>query len=180
MPAGWAVIVVLLCVAVVILAIVVLGLMRQVTPVLERAAGADQAGRVLAEQGPAVGSQIPHFAVRGSDGEFTPEQLRGRPAVLLFLSEGCSPCTQLAKEMGHADLGDMASQLVIVTGPGGVRELGLPTGLRVVTEQDREVSDPLSVVGTPLAIALDSDGIVRAVRVTNTLEQLGILTAGMT
>jgi len=32
-------------------------------------------------------------------------------------------------------------------------------------------------VGTPLAISLDSDGIVRAVRVTNTLEQLDALTA---
>lgn len=180
MPTGWAVVVVILCVAVVALAIIVLGLLRQVTPVLERAAGAHADGHALSHQGPTVGSQVPHFAVGGPDGEFTPEQLRGRPAVLLFLTEGCGPCTDLATEIGQAELVDLPSQLVVVTGPDGVRELGLPIGLRVVAEPDKEVSDPLSVVGTPLAISLDSDGIVRAVRVTNTLEQLDALTAGVT
>jgi hypothetical protein len=179
MPVGWAVTVVLLCVAVVALAIIVLGLLRQVTPLLERAAGAHDDAHALANQGPAVGSQVPHFAVSGPDGEFTPEQLRGQPAVLLFLTEGCGPCTELAQEIGQADPVELPSQLVVVTGPDGVRELGLPRGLRVVTEPDKEVSDPLSVIGTPLAISLDSAGIVKAVRVTNTLEQLDALTAGV-
>jgi hypothetical protein len=115
--------------------------------------------------------------VSGLGGEITAEQLRGQPVVLLFLSVGCGPCEQLAAQIRDADLGDLASQLVIVTGPGGPVKLELPAGLRVLTEQVREVSDPLSVIGTPLAVALDQNGIVKAVRVTNTLEQLNDIAA---
>jgi hypothetical protein len=172
MPVGWAVTVVVLCVSVVVLTVVVLGLLRQIVPLLERAAAADRTGSASHSQGPAVGRQVPDFTVSGPGGEFTAGQLRGQPAVLLFLSVGCGPCDQLAAQLRSADLGGLTSQLVIVTGPGGPDGLKLPARLRVVTEQAREVSDPLSVIGTPLAVVLDQDGIVRAVRVTNTLEQL--------
>lgn len=176
MPIGWAITVVVLCVAVAALAIVVLGLLRQMTPVLERAmaVAAEPDVRPL---GPAVGSPLPHFVARGADGEVTAEQLRGRPAVLLFLTAGCSPCKALAEEMAHTDLGDLADQLVVITGPDGRRELGIRPGLRILTEQDGEVSGPLSVMSTPFAIAIGPDGIVKAVRVPNTIEQLDNLAA---
>jgi AhpC/TSA family len=177
MPVGWAVTVVVLCVAVIVLAVVVLGLLRQVVPLLERAAAADRAGSASQSQGPPVGRQVPDFTVRGPEREITAEQLRGQPAVLLFLSVGCGPCEQLAAQLRDAELGDLTSQLIVVTGPGGPVALKLPARLRVITEQAREVSDPLSVIGTPLGIALDRDGIVKAVRVTNTLEQLNGLAA---
>lgn len=172
MPVGWAVTVVVLCVSVVVLAVVVLGLLRQMVPLLERAAAADRAGSASQSQGPPVGRPVPDFTVSGPGGEFTAGQLRGQPVVLLFLSVGCGPCEQLAAQIRGADLGGLTSQLVIVTGPGGPDSLKLPAGLRVLSEQAREVSDPLSVIGTPLAVALDRNGIVKAVRVTNTLEQL--------
>ncbi len=178
MPIGWAITVVVLCVAVVALAIIVLGLLRQVTPVLERAA-AGAAGSDLRMLGPAVGSLLPHFAARGDDGEVTDEQLRGRPAVLLFLTVGCSPCKSLAEEMSRARLGDLASKLVIITGPDGPQELGIPPGLRILTELDKEVSGPLSVAGTPFAIAVDPDGIVRAAIVPNTMGQVDDLAADL-
>lgn len=177
MPVGWAATVVVLCVAVVVLAVLVLGLLRQVIPLLERAAAADRAGSASPSQGPPVGRQVPNFTASRPGGEITAEQLRGQPAVLLFLSAGCGPCEQLAAQMGNAELGDLISRLIIVTGPGGAVELKLPAGLRVLTEQAREISDPLSVTGTPLGIALDQDGIVKAVRVTNTLEQLNDMAA---
>ena len=177
MPIGWAVTVVVLCVSVVVLAVVVLGLLRQVVPLLERAAAADRAGSASQSQGPPAGQQVPDFTVSGPGGEFTAGQLRGQPAVLLFLSVGCGPCEQLAAQIRGADLGGLTSHLVIVTGPGGPDSLQLPPRLRVLTEQAREISDPLSVIGTPLAVALDQDGIVKAVRVTNTLEQLNDIAA---
>jgi hypothetical protein len=172
MPIGWAVIVVVLCVAVVVLAVIVIGLFRQVTPVLEQAAAVIRAGSAIESQGPAVGHRIPDFTATGPDGVLTAEQLRGRPSVLLFLSVGCGPCEQLAAELRVADPGDLTGQLVVVTGPDGPHELRLPAGLRILTEQNKEVSGPLSVIGTPFAVALDSEGIVTAARVTNTLEQL--------
>jgi hypothetical protein len=171
MPLGWAVTVVVLCVAVVVLTVVVLGMLRQVAPILERAA-ASQAGAALEFQGPPIGQQIPDFTVSGPEGEVTAEQLRGRSSVLLFLSVGCGPCEQLAAQLRDADPEDLPHLLIVVTGPEGPHGLNLPTRLQTVIEHEAEISHPLSVVGTPLAIAVDSEGIVTAVRVVNTLEQL--------
>jgi hypothetical protein len=169
MPIGWAITVVVLCVAVAILSIVVLGLLRQITPVLERAASL---GEFSPLSGPAVGSQLPHFAAEGPDGLVTAEQLRGAPVLLLFLSVGCGPCHDLAEELSRADIGDLAPQLVVVTGAGGLRELGLPAGLRVLTETDSEVRGALSVTSSPLVIGVSPDGIVRSVDPVNTVGQL--------
>jgi hypothetical protein len=172
MPIGWAVTVVVLCVAVVVLAVIMLGLFRQVTPVLEEAAAAIRAVPAIGSQGPPVGHRVPDFAASGPGGMITAGQLRGGPSVLLFLSVGCGPCEQLAAQLRDAAPGDLTGQLVVVTGPDGPQALGLPAGLRILTEQNREISGPLSVIGTPFAIALDPDGVVTATRVTNTLEQL--------
>jgi len=178
MPIGWAITVVVLCVAVVALAIVVLGLLRQVTPVLERAAEA-QSGAAPPAMGPEVGRPLPHFAGTGPDGEITDEQLRGQPSVLLFLSTGCGPCQSLARELRTADLGSLTARLVVVTEPDGPRELALPADLRVVTQRASEVSDPLSVFGFPFAIAVDHDGVVKATHVPNTVQHLESLAAAI-
>jgi hypothetical protein len=176
MPVGWAIVVVVLCVAVVALSVVVLGLLRQITPVLEKASGA-LAGPDLSRMGPEKGSTLPSFSVPGADGEVTDQTLRGRDAVLLFLGAGCGPCELLVEEMRHSDLGQLASQLLIVTSPEGVTALGIPADLRVLAEPNREVSDPLSVFATPLAIAVAPDGVVRKTQVPNTMEQLNELAA---
>lgn len=169
MPIGWAVVVVILCVAVIVLSVIVLGLLRQITPVLERATGLVAA---LQNDGPPVGERVPDFTATGAEGEVTAVSLRGQPSVLLFLSVGCGPCEQLAADLRGADLDELAGQLVVVTESNGPQELGLPATLQVLTEPNGEVSQALSVNGTPLAIAVDQEGIVRAVRVVNTLGQL--------
>lgn len=175
MPIGWEVTVVILCVAVIALAVIVLGLLRQVTPALARAAGPDPLA-----MGPAKGKPLPHFAAAGADGiMITDAQLRGRPAVLLFLSQGCGPCEVLAQEMRGTDLGRLAGRLIVVTGSGS-DALGIPAGLTILTEQDKQVSDALSVSGTPFAIAVDPDGIVRATGIPNTVGQLEELAMGDT
>jgi hypothetical protein len=169
MPVGWAITVVILCVAVVALAVVLLGLLRQITPVLEQLAAT---GSTVRTMGPDVGSPLPHFAVRSPGGEVTDEKLRGRTATLLFLSAGCGPCKTLAQEMRSADLNGLTDQLVIITGPDGLAELAIPEGLRVLIEADREVSGPLSVMATPFAVSVDQYGIVKATLVPNTVNDL--------
>jgi thiol-disulfide isomerase/thioredoxin len=177
MPVGWAIAVVVLWVAVAALAVVVLGLSRQITPVLERVA-AHQGGLGLGNQGPPVGDPVPHFAARDTAGELVDDQnLRGHPVLLLFLSTGCGPCEELAGEIRRADLGTLATQLIIVTRPDGPTVLGIPAGLRVVTESQNEVSDPLAVIGLPFAIAIDSNGIVKAAQMLNTIAHLDQMAA---
>jgi methylamine dehydrogenase accessory protein MauD len=177
MPIGWAIAIVVLWVAVLALVVVVLGVLRQVTPILERAA-AYQGALSPASEGPQVGEQVPHFSARDTDGEFVGnEELRGRPVLLLFLSAGCAPCEQLATGMRRADLDALAKQLIIVTTRDVPRILGIPAGLRVVIESANEITDPLSVMGLPFAVAVDADGIVRAAEVPETVGHLEKLSA---
>lgn len=51
MPIGWAVTVVVLCVAIIVLAIIVLGLLRQISPVLEQATETVRLGVTLPPEG---------------------------------------------------------------------------------------------------------------------------------
>jgi len=169
--------VVVLGVAVIVLMVVVLGLMRQVTPLLERISTGENIGRRLQVQGPAVGQPLPDFTALGPDGEMKSSELRGRPAVLLFLSAGCGPCQRLAAEMGRRDLDELASQLYVVTDQDGQRVLGLPSHVTVLAERGKEISDRLSVIGTPFAVAIDPGGVVLATRMPNTMSQIGELAA---
>jgi hypothetical protein len=176
MPIGWEITVVVLCVAVVALAIVILGLLRQINPVLERAA---QGGMPMSN-GPDAGEPMPHFAATGPDGAVTSEDLTGRPSVLVFLSVGCGPCEALATEMSESNPAILSPELLVITSEEGRAALSLPAGVRVWTESDRAVSDALKVSGTPLAIAIGPDGIVKRSTVANTVAQLTELTTSVT
>lgn len=178
MSMGWAVVIVVLCVAVVALSVVVIGLLRQVAPVLERAASAPPGP--AENLGPKVGDPVPEFtAVDTAGTPVTAEALRGEPALLLFLSVGCGPCEELASELRETgDLDGLTRQLIVVTKPEGPQELGIPAGLRVVAESDdEEITGPLNIFGWPYAVALTPDGVVRAARVPNTVQDLNNLAA---
>lgn len=179
MPIGWTIVVVVLWVALLGLTVIVLGILRQVMPILQQAsAHAGPPGAV--EQGPPVGEKIPAFSARDTAGDLVDDQeLRGRPAVLLFLSSHCTPCAQLATEIRQAELGELASQLIIVTSPDGPQELGIPAGLRTVTEHLNEVSGALAVGSWPFAIALAPDGTVKSTQVPNTIKHLENVAAAL-
>jgi hypothetical protein len=177
MPVGWVVVVVALYVVVIAVAVVLIGLLRQITQALERAVGGP-AGPAE-NLGPLVGDQVPRFSALDANGEpVSDQELRGQSAVLLFLSVGCGPCLELAAELRQTpDLGGLASQLIVVTGPDGPEALRIPAGLRIVTEPDGKVAGALNVFGWPFAVALNPEGIVKAVQVPNTVEQLNNLAA---
>jgi hypothetical protein len=167
MPIGWAIAVISLWVVVVALAIVLLGILRQVIPALERATAmlSTAAGTDSIVLGPGVGTQLPLALLSEIGAEATDH---GR-SVLLFMTPGCGPCKSLAEEMNRTDLSGMAAQLLIITSPDGRAELGIPIDVPIVPEREREISEPFSVSATPFAIAVDRDGIVQAARVPQTL-----------
>jgi hypothetical protein len=178
MPVGWAIVVVVQWVAIIVLAAVVLGVLRQVTPHLERAGGPPP--NRARNQGPAVGSTLPPFTCRENSGEiFTAPQLLGQPAVLLFLSATCAPCMSLADEMATADMGELASSLIVVTDPDDRGRLRLPERVRVLAMPHTEVEEVFSVRGRPFALAVGGDGVVKAKRGLNTVAQLADLTTSV-
>lgn len=180
MPIAWAIVVIALWVAVVFLAIVVLGVIRQLTPHLDRIASGQALAAGSPQQGPPIDGPLPEFTGRDRDGNtVTAADLRGGggPSLLVFLHSSCGPCRVLAGELATADLGTLADGLTVVTDPRGVEELALLACLRVVLQSGDEISDALEIRATPYAIALDERGTVRAKRAVNTVAQLNALAA---
>jgi hypothetical protein len=171
MPVGWAIVVVAQWLAIVTLAVVVLGVLRQAAPPLERPAGSPP--RRMVSQGPEVGTKLPPFTGRGPEGEILhAAQLLTGPAVLLFLSATCAPCVALAGEIGVSDLGELDYALVVVIDPSDHGLLPLPARLRVLVMPGSEVAEVFAVRGRPFAVVADADGVVRAKRGLNTVAQL--------
>jgi len=172
MPVGWAIVVVVQWLAIVALLIVVLGVLRQITPHLQR--GAAPPMRDLLNQGPAVGSKLPAFAARDAGGDVVlGKPLNGQPGVLLFLSASCRPCLRMARELGDAEaVAGLAGSLVVVCDPEGAGVLAFPPWLRVLTMSEAEGSEMLGIALRPFAIAVDAGGVVTAKRMLNTIPAL--------
>lgn len=180
MPIGWAIVVVVQALAIIALAAVVLGVLRQVTPLLDRSA--EPSMPRIQNQGPVVGSKLPPFAGRDGGGEIlNAAQLLGRPTMLLFLSATCAPCVTLADEISaisaSAEPGELVSSLIVVIDPNDHAALRLPTDLRVLMMPTSEIAEVFDVHGRPFAMAVDADGVVRDKRGLNTVDQLASLTA---
>lgn len=175
MPIGWAIVTIALWLAVICLAVVVLGVLRQLSTIAERTA-ADQQIQQPKPMGPAQGTVVPKFAVRATNGEmFTDDHLRDHPSVLLFMSSHCGPCQKLAGEMRDADLTEIGDYLTVVTDEEGAAALGLPVTVRTVEESTNGIAKALEVKGRPFAVAIDENGVVRGSNVPSTVANLSTL-----
>src|ERR1700746_658996 len=183
MPVGWALAVVVIAVALLVLAVLMLGVLRQVAPLLEAVSAelevvSAQLGASLGHQstmrlpGLTVGNALPPFTARDAQGKVTNDNLRGRSVILAFLSAGCQP-GQLAAE----GTGDLTGRLLVVTAEGEPAALGLPPDVPTLIEDNHEVSEALTLLGTPFAIAVDAEGTVRGMTVPNTRADLAQLAA---
>lgn len=172
MPIGWAVVIVVQWLAIIALAAIVLGVLRQATPHLEKLAESPPPRRLI-DQGPAIGSKLPPFTGHDPAGQLVhAAELLGGPNVLLFMSATCPPCAGLAEELRVGDLGELDSFLVIVIDAADYARLRLPSRLRALHMTNREVGQVFGVSGRPFAVVTDADGIVRVKRGLNTVDQL--------
>jgi hypothetical protein len=172
MPVGWAVVIIVLWLAVISLTVVLLGFVRQILPHLEREA--EQPPTPMpATQGPPVGGALPNFMARDNHGDVVSvAQLRGQPLVLLFLSSGCSPCVALADELTSSGPGDLTGSLFVVTDPDSLPALALPSWLRALILPLGVQGQGLGVRGRPFAMVADEEGVVRGKQMLNTVSQL--------
>src|SRR5215472_8939145 len=190
MPVGWALAVVVIAVALLVLAVLMLGVLRQVAPLLEEVsvqleAVSAQLGASPGHQhqsrmrlpGLTVGDALPPFTARDARGKVTNDDLRGRSVILAFLSAGCRPCQLIASQLAAEGTGDLTGRLLVVTAEGEPAALGLPPDVPTLIEDNHEVSEALTLLGTPFAIAVDAEGTVRGMTVPNTRADLAQLAA---
>jgi peroxiredoxin/uncharacterized membrane protein YphA (DoxX/SURF4 family) len=113
-----------------------------------------------------VGAQAPGFELPRLDGErLTLDSLlaSGKPAMLVFTSSGCGPCTEMLPEIARWQE-DQAETLTFSLISGGEpeenRAKSSEHGLRDVLLEDGGVSDEYEVHGTPSAVLVRPDGTI--------------------
>jgi AhpC/TSA family len=171
MSAFWMAAVIAVWLVVALLALVVLGLLRQIAPILERA------DAVLAGQpthpGLPVGSPIPTFALTAADGStLTDTSLVGTPFTLLFVSSGCEPCRRLAAALREDDV-DLPVELIVVADELDLlSQLGEWPTATLTSQSAHQVSEAFRTGATPHAFAIDRGGTIAAAGFPNTAQRL--------
>jgi hypothetical protein len=173
--AFWIAALVSLWLIVAILALLVLGLLRRIAPILERAEAIISSEP--APPGLSPGSLMPPFEVTTVDSRrIAASDLIGKPFVLLFVSSGCAPCARLAEQIGEAGDPDLGFDLLVVAddSDAGV-EFGEWGSARVAYQVDHEVSHAFETSATPHAFVISGSGTVVAAGYPSTLAQLQAL-----
>lgn len=151
---------------------VVLGGLRRIANVLERAEAR------LPGEGPAfgaaVGSAIDPFDLVDEGGrELGWAELVREPTIFLFMSKHCAACDGLAEHLaGSREQVDGVPLVVVVDDGAEARPEGLPPDLSVLYQRDGAATRALDNRATPQAYVLDPSGVVLGRRVPATLDDL--------
>lgn len=157
MPASWVVLYCILWAAVVLLAVLVIGLSKRVDrlstviPAPRHAYQGLGAGPQIGTKFPRVLGGVPLGAARGH-------------RVVLFLSSSCGPCRALAASLRSRPSAPAEEdlELVLVTDDEGLEAYaGLPVS-QVLVDHGREITRQLGVNATPFGVGLNCSGIVSA------------------
>ncbi len=152
----------------VITAVLVLGLLRRLSVVLQGVEQQLRAGSHLG--GVPEGSQLPAFEVIDAAGKpIESSRLLTGPPILLFLSAGCTPCESLIIELAAEVQPVARTQLVAILQSEAAIDAVIP-GVMLVA--DATAFQSLSVSTTPFAMAVDRDRTVVARAVPNSIESL--------
>jgi methylamine dehydrogenase accessory protein MauD len=127
----------------------------------------------LDDEGPPLGGGLDPVELTDLDGDPVTIAARGEAQLLLFVSPGCSVCEQVLPAVAAiADDGGMAPYVLSDAGlEDTARSLG-GRRLRAPLVPAAGFARSLEVPGTPYALVLDRDGIVRAKGTPNNLEQV--------
>jgi len=169
LTAPWVSAFIVLWIAVITTMLLALGLIKRVGPALEALESATREG--LGE-----GSKLPAFEVVRSSGEvLSADDMKGVPAVILFLSPGCQPCERIANEL-RGTVPQLAAALHLVvpdTEEGRKATSGLEAS--ALYQRDNSVSKAFATNITPHAFAIDSSGVIVEQRVPRSVQDLAQL-----
>ena len=165
MTGWWLVSYIVLWAVVVLLAVLVLALARQIGTLHLRLA--PRGALELDDEGPALGEAPEPADARALDGTRVSIGGPGEPQLLLFVSPGCPVCREVLPSLPTAARAGRMSPRVIADAEEASEA---PDGIPVVA--DPELARRYAIPGTPYAVALDAIGVVRAKGTVNNLEQM--------
>ena len=173
MSAPWIAGFVALWIGFLALAVILLGLLRRMSPILERAeAQLGVHGGKGSFGGAPVASVVAPFQLVDSGGRsaLSRESVE-EPTLLLFVAPGCGPCEQI---LGGLDgvgerLEDVPLHVVVEEGEG---EVAAPPGVSLLYERGHAASGAFQTIVTPHAFVVDHGGLVLDQRIPGSAEDL--------
>lgn len=175
MSSPWIAAFLVLWVLVLVLGLLVLGMLRRVSAVLERAESLVSPIRGdLAPRGLARGTSVPDFEAEDESGSVvsSADVLHGE-TIILFLDADCPPCKLLVDDLSLTTWSDLEVELVAVVSDRRYADsLAAVPGLTVLLESRRAVSDAFDSNARPHAFAISAAGVVAGSDTPNSREQL--------
>ena len=131
----------------------------------------------LDDEGPALGRALKPVRATELSGDAITIAARGEAQLLLFVSPGCPVCDQVLPAAAALGRGGELTPYVLVDAEAAEAATMLATmleGRRVPAPvvAAAQLARDLEVPGTPYALVLDREGIVRAKGTVNNLEQV--------
>lgn len=151
-------------------ALMLMGLLRRVSGLIE--AAEQRIGAQPALGGLPIGGVVPPFEVQGEDGAIvsSSDLLFSRPTVLVMLSPDCAPCQTLVDELQSLD--QQMGHLPIVAVLKGDRQSGFDPGGTLPFFYDRTAFEAFDNTTTPFAYAVDAEATVVASGVASSIDSL--------
>lgn len=167
------------CGIVVILGLIVLGTLRRLLPVLERAeASLASVGARISPGGLPSGSTVPAFSVEEIGGSlFSEGDLEGSKSVVLFLSSSCVACAQFVDDLELGRVPDLGVRLVVVSDRSQAGRFEQLTGVIVLVQEGRSLASVFETEATPHAFVVDEQRRILASGTPNDWERLRRLLA---
>ncbi|MGI8478928.1 MAG: TlpA family protein disulfide reductase [Gaiellaceae bacterium] len=165
---------------VVVVGLLVLGTLRRITPVLERAEESFQSSLSASFGGLEVGTKVASFDVTTIDGaSFTEAALLETRTVVLFLGPSCEACERFVTDLEANQIPDVDAQLVVVTDDSeSAPKLARATDVTVVVDDNRQLARVFDARLVPRAFVVDAQGTVLAEGRPNEWNELQRLVTG--
>ena len=155
------------------LATIVLGLLRRMSPIVERAEAqlGVHGGRGGFGGAPVASAVAPFQLVDSSGRTALSRESVEEPTLLLFVAPGCQPCEQILH--GLDGVGEryegVPFHVVVEEGEGGVEA---PPGVSLLYERGHAASAAFQTIVTPHAFVVDHGGLVLDQRIPGSAEDL--------
>jgi peroxiredoxin len=175
---AWIAAFLVLAVLVALLGLLVLGTLRRISLVLERAEShlAATSGAV-GPGGLEPGSPLPRFEVATVEGAtLTDADLRGKASIFVFVRRGCPACLPLIDQLKGGEAARLGLQLVAVAEEEALAdELASAAGVTAIPQPDRSLASAFQTTATPHAFAITASGLIAESGFPNSVEQLEVL-----
>lgn len=162
MTTPWIAVVVALWTFVVMLGLIMLGTLRRIAPILERAEA--RLAQTPSIMGLPVGATVPSFAAEDvGGGTFTDADLLGATATVLFLGSSCKACESFVGDLESGRAPDLGVRLVtVVADLEAARALAQSPEVVVVIDEERSLARAFESNIVPQTFVVDEHGRVRA------------------